>query len=139
MPDLTITAEDVINSDAATIIKGDSASAISAGQVVYKLANGKFGLADADGISPLFKVAGIAINSTAGADQPLSVCTNDPVFGTGATGLVSGDIYVLSATAGGIAPASDLAEDMNVQILGVAISDTEIYLKIVNSNAVVPP
>lgn len=138
MADLTIVPGDVQNTDTATLVDGDAAVDVLAGQVVYKNSNGKYGLAEADGATPLFKVLGIAVNS-AKADQPLEVCTGDIAFVTGAADVAIGEIYVLSATAGGIAPAStDLVPGMNIQVLGVGISATEIYFKIINSNAVLP-
>jgi hypothetical protein len=134
MADLTIVEDDVQNSDAGTVISGDAAVDIAAGQAVYKLANGKYGLADADGTTPSFKVVGIALDS-AGPDQPVSICTSDPDFVPGAT-LVKGVTYILSGNAGGIAPDEDADTGWNKQIIGVATSTTNMLLRITQSNAV---
>ncbi len=134
MADLTIVPGDVQNSDTATIVEGDAAVTVAAGQAVYRNSNGKFALADADGATPLFRVVGIAVNS-AKADQPLQVCTGDPAFVCGAADVEIGKIYVLSATPGGICPTDDLASPMNAQVIGVGLSATEIYLRLIVSNA----
>ena len=137
MADLTIVPGDVQNTDTATLIEGDAAVVVAAGQAVYRNASSKFALADADGATPLFRVVGIAVNS-AKADQPLQVCTGDSAFVCGAADVEIGQVYVLSATAGGIAPVTDLVNPMNCQVIGVGISATEIYLKLIVSNAIVP-
>lgn len=135
MADLTVTANSVQNSDAATILTGDAAAAVAAGQAVYKDSNGKFNLADANGTTPAFKVIGIALDS-AGPNQPISVATADPDFVPGAT-LVKGTTYILSGTPGGIAPDVDGVSGWNKQIIGVATSTTNMVLKITLSNATV--
>jgi hypothetical protein len=51
--------------------------------------------------------------------------------------LTAGTIYVQSATAGGIAPAADLASGHHVTILGVATSTTNLEMCLTNSSATV--
>jgi hypothetical protein len=136
MADVAITANLVQNSDAATIISADAAVAITAGQLVAKDVNGKFILADADGVSPAYKVVGIALDS-AGANQPLDVATADATFVVGGT-LVVGQVYILSATAGAICPTTDGATGMNRQVMGVALTTTTLLLKIIQSNTLIP-
>jgi hypothetical protein len=53
----------------------------------------------------------------------------------GAT-LVVGQVYVLSANAGNIAPVSDLATGWYTTILGIAISTTQLQMGPVNSGIV---
>lgn len=132
MGNLSITAANVQNSDTASIVDGIAAVAITAGQVLYKLLNGTYGLADANGTTPAFKVAGIALND-AGPGQPVQLVTNDVAFVSGGT-MTKGTIYILSGTPGAIAPVADLTTGWNRQILGVALSSTVLYLKIINSN-----
>jgi hypothetical protein len=137
MADVAITPSLVQNSDAATIISADTAVAITAGQLVAKDVNGKFILADADGVSPAHKVVGIAIDSAPGANQPLDVATADTAFVPGGT-LVVGTAYILSATPGGLAPYADGVTGMNRQIIGVAVTTTTLLLRIIQSNTLIP-
>jgi hypothetical protein len=79
-------------------------------------------------------VAGIAVNSP----RPISLwrfCTGDVAFVCGAVDVEIGKIYVLVCHTGGICPTDDLASPMNAQVIGVGLSSTEIYFKIINSNA----
>lgn len=132
---LSITAALVQNSAAGTLVKGNAAAPITAGQVVYRNDDGDFDLADANGTTPAFRVAGIALND-ADQDQPVEICTGDAEFVPGAT-LTAGVIYILSGTTpGGIEAASAAAVGWNIQLLGVAVSASVLYLKITNSNGV---
>ncbi len=134
---LSITVANVQNSASGTLIEGNAAAAITAGQVVYRNDDGDFDLADANGTTPAFRVAGIALND-ADVDQPVQICTGDVAFVPGAT-LTPGTIYILSGTTpGGIEAASAATVGWNVQVLGVAVSASVLYFKIVNSNGVVP-
>ena len=136
MADLSITAASVIPSANARRISRVAASTITAGQVVYQLAAGTVALADANGASPLFNVFGIAENG-GGAGQRISIVTEDPAFALGATVAV-GDVVILSATAGGIAPVADATTGHYVTVLGVAISTSAINFKPVAAGAAIP-
>jgi len=70
MADITITATNVKRGPGAVIVHGILAATVTAGQVLYRLADGTFGLADANGASTLIKTPyGIALNGGA-AGQP---------------------------------------------------------------------
>lgn len=136
MADLSITAASVVPSANARRISRTAASAITAGQVLYQLAAGTVAPADANGASPLFNVVGIAENG-GGAGQRISVITEDPALAIGAT-VVIGDVFILSATAGGIADVADAAAGHYVTVLGVAVSTSAINFKPVAAGAAIP-
>lgn len=137
MADLTITAASVLQGSGAIIEDQIAGAAITAGQLLYKdSADGKVKLADANsGVAEARSIYGVAVNNAA-ANQPVAVQRKGKVA-IGATVAV-GTIYVLSATAGGVAPSADLATGHYVSILGVAVSATEIEIAIVNSGALKP-
>jgi len=108
MADLTITAASVAKSTGAVENKQYVAGeTITAGQAVYlKSSDSKWWKAQADGTSAEADAIGIALNGAA-AGQPVSVQTAGAIT-IGAT-IAVGTTYVVSATAGGIAPVADLA------------------------------
>ena len=131
-----ITPANVVPSAAATLVHGrKAASPITAGQPLYKTAAGTMAPADANGISPLCVVEGIAVNSAI-AGQPVSYVTSDPALAIAASGLLPGKIYVASATPGGIAPVEDVANGWFVTSLGVAISATTLKMSLQASGVV---
>lgn len=136
MADLSITAASVVPSANARRISRVAASTITAGQVVYQLTAGTVAPADANGASPLFNVLGIAENG-GGTGQRISVITEDPALAIGAT-VVIGDVFILSATAGGIADVADAAAGHYVTVLGVAVSTSAINFKPVAAGAAIP-
>lgn len=128
--DLSITAANVIPSTAAVIQTGTAGAAITAGQLVYKsAADRKFYLADCDsGTSGVRDCYGIAVTSS-GAGAPVSVVIEDPSLQIAASGLTNGTIYLLSATAGGLAPAADATTGWYVTVVAVAKSGTTIAFR----------
>jgi hypothetical protein len=141
MADLTITAASVLpgtEAEGAQFEQGLAAVAITAGQLVYKDNNGLYRLADNNDTSELLSViAGVSLHGCA-AGQPLRVQTAGP-YTVGAT-VASGTVYVLSATAGGIAPVADLATGNRTTIVGVGTngSTTRMTLRPWASRAVRP-
>lgn len=137
--DLTITPGSVAVSDKASMTSGTAGATITAGQLVYyDTAANTYKLADANGATPLYKVAGIAING-ASSGQRLLVCKEDPALTLGAT-VVIGDTLWASATPGGITKvaAEGVATGNFVSVLGVATSTTKINFKIARADAVTP-
>lgn len=135
MADITITATSVLKSTGAITASGVAGATITAGQALYidtSDAN-KLKLADANLSSLAATVAGIALNG--GASGQTIVYQLGGVITIGAT-VVAGTIYVASATAGGIAPAADIAAGWRTSIIGVATSTSVIKLNIFNSDAV---
>lgn len=125
MADLSITATSVLASSAARRVVKDAASTVTAGQPVYLTTSGTVAPADAND-STKASVLGIAENGGA-TGQPISVVTKDPAFALGAT-VAIGDVLILSATAGGIAPVADATTGDFVTVLGVAVSTSAINL-----------
>ena len=140
MADLTITAASVLASANAIIERRYNFGAtVTQGQAVYLDANTEWQLLDADAAATgngVSNVRGIALVS--GADgQPAIVALKDDDFTPGAT-LTVGASYYASGTAGGIAPAADLASGDYVVFLGVAKSTTKLNLNPTAAGAQVP-
>lgn len=137
MADLTVTAANVVPGTGATVVQGTSGAAITAGQTVYlDTATTTWKLCDANLSAAAAKLGGIAMDSTPGVGQPISVLTDGP-YNPGATAVV-GTIYVASGTAGGIAPAADLVSGWYTNVLGVGTAANSILVKILNSQVAVP-
>ncbi len=133
MADLTITAASVVKGANAVLEAGTSGATITAGQVVYRDSSYKYQLCDADSATAdAKKIRGVALNG-ASDGQPLTILKDGEVT-IGAT-LVAGTTYVLSDTAGGIAPQADLGSGDDVSILGSAKSTSIISVKINNTGA----
>lgn len=128
--DLSITATNVIPSSAAVIQTGTAGEALTAGQLVYKKATDrKFYKADCDSATAEVRDCyGIAVTSS-GAGAPVSVVIEDPSLQIAASGLTNGTIYILSATAGGLAPAADATTGWYVTVVAVAKSATTIAFR----------
>jgi hypothetical protein len=125
--DITITAASVLSSTAASVSEGVAGDTITAGQPVYKDAtdSGKIKLADANVLAKI-AVVGISIHGAA-AGQPIKYATKDSAFTLGGT-VAAGAVVVLSATAGGIAPVTDLTSGSYGVVLGVGIGSNQIKL-----------
>lgn len=141
MSDVSITAANVLKGASAKTRKGTAGATITAGQVVYEdtADSNKFKLADADASAATAKVAGIALHG-ASSGQPLEIDVEDDDFTPGGTLSLSAaadtGVYVLSGTAGGIAPMDDMAAGDYPVILGVAKSTSKMILKIINGPTV---
>jgi hypothetical protein len=113
---------------------------ITAGQVVYEdtAASNVAKLADANSATASV-VAGIALQNVA-TGQFLDIVYDDDDFTPGATLSVtavnSSGIYILSATAGGIAVTGDAAATMYPVVIFVAKSTTKAKVKITNGTTV---
>jgi hypothetical protein len=137
MPDLSITAANVaVYADVAPR-DGTAGATITAGQVLYEDTSdsNKLKLADCDSSSATATVVGIALHG-ASSGQPIKYAPSGELT-IGATVTV-GEIYVLSGTAGGIAPEADLASGDYVSILGVGTTAARIRFNILNSGVQVP-
>ena len=106
--DISITAANFRAGAGAKYEVGFAGVDITAGQLVaISPSTGKYVLADANDPA-LCIVAGIAGND-AKATRPLDVITYAPNMILGGTLSMTTPVYILSATAGGIAPVADLA------------------------------
>jgi hypothetical protein len=107
MADLTVTAASVLWTSGTKEV-GIAGAAITAGQALYiDTANSNvLKLAQADGTALEATVAGVALHA-AGTGQPVSYATTGSIINIGAT--TAKVHYVVSATAGGVAPIADIA------------------------------
>ena len=137
MSDLSITAASVVAGSGARTEQVTWGDTITAGKIVYKdTADGLWKLADTNGASAVIRTAwGMAL-SGGGSGQPGVVLTEGPV--TLGNILTAGEIYVLSATPGGMAPVADLAQGHYTTTLGIAVSATQLYFKIHNGGVARP-
>ena len=135
MADITVTAANV-KAGANAVVKTVTAGvAINAGQVVYQdTSDKKYKLADADALATA-KVAGIALNDAA-TDQPLEVQTAGDID-VGGT-VVVGEVYLVSVTAGGIAPEADVLTGDYVSILGIGTVSNKLKMQILISDIAIP-
>jgi len=134
--DLAITAASVVSSTSPTTTDGTAGATITAGQAVYlDSADSKYKLADCNLSSAAAQAVGIALHGAANG-QPLKIQWggNITIGGT----VTVGTIYVLSGTAGGIAPMGDLTTGWRTTIVGVGTSATNISLRLYASDALVP-
>jgi len=129
MADLVITAANVAAAAGAKLEYVTAGGTITAGMPVYKASDGDYEAADASALATS-KVAGIALNN-ASDGQPLTII-GEGDLNPGAVVAV-GTIYVLSATAGGIAPDADILSTEFISIVGVADTTSNIKVKISNS------
>lgn len=135
MPDLTITAANVIAQNGAQRQVGTAGVAVTAGQQVYlEAATQTYKLGDVNSATGEVRVpVGIALHAAA-AGQPLVVCTSGPLA-IGAT-LVAGVAYFASGTPGGIRPAADNVTGDYPVLLGMALSTTVLNVDIQAPGAV---
>lgn len=133
MADLTITAANIIPVAGYLFKDALSAAALTQGQSVYLDSNNKWALADADASATATGTVGITLSEATAANQPVrAIVSGDLGFGAI---LTDGQIYVVSTTAGGIAPYSDLGAGDFVTILGVASSTSNLKVHIFASGA----
>ncbi|MBZ9984937.1 hypothetical protein LB521_27775 [Mesorhizobium sp. BR-1-1-8] len=134
MTDIAITAAGVVAGANAIIENGYAAAAITAGQVVYRDAAGKYNLADTDSATAIVrKPRGIALNG-ASIGQPVAIQKSGEIA-IGAT-VTKGVAYYLSGTPGGICPVADIASGDYTAIIGIATSASVLSINIVAPDAV---
>ena len=128
MSDLTITAANVKPGSDAVTQNGTYGETVTAGQPVYKSSTDNFYYkAECDSTTAKAAGVGIAMNSGS-ANQPATILTQGSCS-IGATVAV-GTVYVVSATAGGIAPTTDLSSTNYVTVLGVGSTTATLAVKI---------
>jgi hypothetical protein len=135
MADISITAANVVAGTGAKTMPGTAGGTITAGMSVYRHTDGKFLPAEHDDTAVKAAAVGIALNS-ASVNQPLVVQTDGPVaMGTVFT---IGQIIVVGAAGGAIAPSADPGVADFVTIMGVATSTSVLQLKINASGVAIP-
>lgn len=133
MADVSVTASAVAAGSGCVTETGTAGATITAGQTVYKDSTDgdALKLADSNASSATATVVGIALHGALDG-QPLTFAKDGRVTFNAA--LTAGEIYVQSATAGGIAPCDDLTTGWRATILGVAMSTTSLNMKLYNSD-----
>ncbi len=129
MADLSITAASVLPSTATpptVSVRGTAGVNCTAGQVLYGDST-NLQLADANVNAAASNCVGIAMHGAL-AGQPLSYCTSG-LIAIGAT-VVTGMPYFVSTTAGGIRPASDVANTDYICIVGYGYNTTHLLVDI---------
>lgn len=135
MADVSVTATSVAVASDTVIERGFAGATITAGQTVYLSSSGTWLLADANASATTANVQGIALNGAA-SGQPVAVAVGGSL-NPGFTVTV-GAVYVLSATAGGIAPVADLATGWYTGIVGVGITSSNLRLIMFRAGVAVP-
>jgi len=134
--DISVTAASVVASSSARFQDGIAGATLTAGQIVYADSSdsGKIKLADADASSATANVLGITAHG-ASAGQPIRVIIYDPSLTLNAVLSMSAPVYVLSGTAGGIAPVADLAAGDFPVVLLIATSTSTCFFDPVRGSA----
>lgn len=128
MADLSITAANVGVRGRAAIEIVQVGEAVTQGQPAYfKDSDQKYYRTDANASAEAAEAVGVFL-SAASTDGFALLAKSGPI-NLGAT-LTAGETYVVSATAGGIAPIADATTGWYVTILGVASSSSQLELKI---------
>ena len=131
MADISVTAASIQKTTSTLWALGIAGATVTAGQPVYADAtdSGKLKLADAD-VLATSKAVGIALHGAA-SGQPLQYATGGTLTFNAA--LTAGEVYVVSTTAGGIAPAADMGSGDFVTVLGIGTSTTVLKIGIIQS------
>jgi hypothetical protein len=126
--DLTITAANVLLVS-GNKTGGTAGAALTIGLPVYLDTNNLWQIADSNAAGK-DAATGITLSQAAAANQPVTVLADSSgsaVLGFGAI-LTAGETYIVSATAGGIAPITDAATGWKVCILGIALTTSNLKL-----------
>ena len=129
MTDLDPIEADVAAAADATVIQGKSGGTILQGQPVYLNTSSRYVLADTDASAEAAVVAGISLNSTTDGQSIDLISAGTLTVGAASVGV--GTVYVLSGTAGKIAPAVDLANGDFTTVLGIGLTSTTIKIGII--------
>ena len=125
MADLSITAANVGIDGPCALEPVETGEAITQGQPVYrKASDGLWYRSDSNASLEAATATGIALTPASGANKWTAIVRTGRVI-VGATVAV-GVTYYASATAGGIAPETDLATGWYPRSLGQAVSTTVI-------------
>ena len=136
MADISQTAANVkagASSTRVQLVQGGET--ITQGQPVYLASDGKYYQTDANDTAIKAQAKGIAV--TPAATDGYFLMANDGLVNLGAT-LAVGQVYVVSATKGGIAPYADLTTNDYVTILGIATTTALMEINIIISGVQKP-
>ena len=142
MADISQTAANVgIGAASTPTRRVQAGEAVTQGDPVYSSTDGKWYQCDANDTAAKARCAGIALTAAATDGYFLiaepGTTPGQSLVNLGAT-LTVGEIYVLSATKGNIAPEGDLATGHYVTVLGVATTAALLDFRPIVSNAQVP-
>lgn len=135
MADLAVTAAEVLPVGSYSSQVRTAGATIVAGDALYLDSSNEWQLADANVSATLANATGIALNG-GGSGQPVTAITAGTVDLGAAAGAAAGVVYVVSATAGNIAPDADVTTGAYLTILGVGIGSNQVKLSI-NASGVV--
>jgi hypothetical protein len=146
MADLAVTAANVLASATAVRTVGISGAALEIGRLVYQDAtdSNRWKYADADASLAAAAIVngasaiGLTLSQTAAAGQPVSILTLDDDLTHGLTGVAAGDVLILSATPGRVAPIDDLVAGMFPHVVMIAKSPTKAVFRPVAGPVAVP-
>lgn len=132
MPAITVTAANVSLISGEPLGNQISASAITIGQAVSLLDNGRWGLAQGDGtaVEAGANNVGIALSGTSAAGQQLSVATGagNCIVGFGSGVLLAGFFYTVGDASGAIVPSADNLSTDRATLIGQGISTSQLML-----------
>lgn len=132
MSDFSVTATSVVPTTSTGFGEGTAGASVTAGMPIYlDTSDNTLKPCDADASASSVAV-GVALHS-ASAGQPLKYAKSGNVTFNAA--FTAGAIVCVSTTAGGLAPYADLGSGDFVTIIGVATSTTNLFIKIVASQA----
>ncbi len=136
MADLIVTAASVLFTTGQKVT-GVAGETITAGMGVYlKSSDSELYKAQADGTSAEATAVGVALHAS-GDGQPLTYAAQGSTINIGAT-TAKTTTYVVSATAGGVAPQADLTAGQYITRLGYATAtDGTFKVDIVATGAIV--
>lgn len=124
--DVTITSVTPSSSAAGINRTHIAGEALSVGNLVYRKASDlKIYKADANSATAEVRVVYGIVVSAAASGAPCVVVTEDPALTLGAT-LTKGTAYVLSATAGGLAPLADMTTGDYVHVIAIGATTSTI-------------
>jgi hypothetical protein len=126
MADLTVTAASVLWTS-GTKQTGVAGATVTAGQAVYlDSTTSTLKLAQSDGTAAEADAVGVALHA-AGSGQPLVYASQGAIINIGAT-TTKATTYVVSATAGGVAPQADLISTNKIVRLGYATDAAGVFV-----------
>jgi hypothetical protein len=124
MADITVTAANVLLLNSGRTDTGTAGATITAGQALYVDASdsNKLKLAQSDGTAAEAVAVGVSLHAAL-AGQPIRYAVDGSIINIGGT-TAKNTAYVVSTTAGGVAPSTDLTSGHRIVWLGYATGTT---------------
>ncbi len=130
MTDISVTASSVKPTASTVTKKGIAGEAIDAGQSVFVATDGGIELCENDQAAADAACKGVALNDAA-ADQPIEYAVSGDL--TFNAVIAAGQVYIVGAAPGGIAPEVDAVAGEFVTVIGVGTSTTNLKLGLLQS------